>query len=372
MNFCLIDIRWIIALVVVASATQGVSAVERVVFTQQDQRREVVGEKLVEAADGGLLLQANDGQIWTIQPEEIKSHDSDERPLEILTPDDAVAPLLEQLGAGFEIHRTAHYVVVSNADPAFVQYCSMLFEKLYKGFFAFWKNNAMELVEPRFPLVAVVFDDKSSFLEYARPEAGDAAASIIGYYNLQTNRMNTYDIAEGRGARAGIFVADRNIATIIHEATHQLAYNTGLQKRFADNPYWVSEGMAIFFESPNLRRADGWRQIGRVNEVNKLRFAQYLASRPADSLQTLVQDDTRFKDSATASSAYAEAWALTYFLVKTKPKQYVAYLRKLGSKNYLDKLSPRNRLEMFVEEFGELGKLDRQFITYLRRFVLRR
>ena len=37
---------------------------------------------------------------------------------------------------------------------------------------------------------------------------------------------------------------ERNVATIIHEATHQLAYNSGMQRRYADNPMWVSEGLA--------------------------------------------------------------------------------------------------------------------------------
>ncbi|QDS86729.1 hypothetical protein EC9_09020 [Rosistilla ulvae] len=349
-----------------------VVAADHVTFVQGGQTFKVCGEALLEAQDGGLLFQANDGQIWTIQPEEIKDRKQDSMPVEIPSPEVAVAELVATLGSEFRVMQTAHYVVVSNADAPFVEYCAGLFEKLYKGFYAFWKNNGWDLPEPRFPLVALVFEDKASFQRYARPEAGDAAESIIGYYNLQTNRMTTYDIGEGAGVRAGGFLVDRNIATLVHEATHQLAYNCGLQKRYADNPYWVSEGMAVFFESPDLKRGDGWREIGRINEVNRLRFAQYLPQRPADSLVTLLQDDSRLTNSATASFAYAEAWALTYFLLKTKPKQYVAYLKQLSEGEYLESLGPRERLQMFRDAFGDLQKLDRQFIAYTRRFVLRR
>ncbi|QDV66986.1 hypothetical protein Poly24_06770 [Rosistilla carotiformis] len=350
----------------------NVVASEHVQFVQDGKQYEVCGETLVVAKDGGRLFQANDGQIWMIQSDEIKDHKQDSTAVEIASPEAAVAQLLETLGDDFRVLQTAHYIVVSNANAPFVEYCAGLFEKLHKGFYAFWKNNGWDLPKPQFPLVALVFSDKASFQRYARPEAGPGAETIIGYYNLKTNRITTYDIGEGAGVRAGGFLVDRNIATIVHEATHQLAYNCGLQKRYADNPFWVSEGMAVFFESPDLKRGDGWREIGRINEVNRLRFAQYLPNRPANSLITLLQDDTRLTNTATAASAYAEAWALTYFLVKTKPKQYVAYLKQLSEGDYLDSLGPRERVQMFRDTFGDLETLDRQFIAYMRRFVLRR
>lgn len=347
-------------------------AEEHVLFVQKGEKHNVCGEVLLEGQDGGLLFQANDGHIWMIQPEEISDRKQNSDPLEIPDPKATAAKLVAQLGDDFRVMQTAHYVVVSNAEAPFVEYCAAMFEKLYKGFYAFWKNSGWDLPEPRFPLVALVFRDKASFQSYARPDAGEGAESIIGYYHLKTNRMTTYDISEGAGTRAGEFLVDRNIATLVHEATHQLSYNCGLQKRYADNPYWVSEGMAMFFESPDLKRGDGWREIGRINEVNRLRFAQYLPTRPADSLITLLQDDTRLSNAATASFAYAEAWALTYFLVKTKPKPYVEYLKRLSEGEYLISLGPRERLQMFRDAFGDLDKLDRQFIAYTRRYVLRR
>ena len=37
--------------------------------------------------------------------------------------------------------------------------------------------------------------------------------------------------------------------TIIHEATHQTAYNVGVHARFADQPRWLVEGLAMMFEA---------------------------------------------------------------------------------------------------------------------------
>jgi hypothetical protein len=55
------------------------------------------------------------------------------------------------------------------------------------------------------------------------------------------------------------------VATIVHEATHQIAFNCGLQQRYADIPLWLCEGMAVYFEAPDLTSTRGWRGIGRVN-----------------------------------------------------------------------------------------------------------
>ena len=64
------------------------------------------------------------------------------------------------------------------------------------------------LHEPEFPLVAIVFDGQASYAKYAHAEIGDTANSIIGYYNLKTNRMISYDLT---GVEAG-GLGDRNAA----------------------------------------------------------------------------------------------------------------------------------------------------------------
>ena len=91
--------------------------------------------------------------------------------------------------------------------------------------------------------------------------------------------------------------AEPLVATIIHEATHQIAFNCGLQTRFADIPLWVSEGIAVYFETPDLTNSKGWKEIGAVNRPRLDRFREYLTRRPADSLSTLISDDTRLRDS---------------------------------------------------------------------------
>ena len=181
---------------------------------------------------------------------------------------------------------------------------------------------------------------------------------VIGYYGLHSNRVMTFYIPNW----------ERNVATIVHEATHQLAYNCGLQRRFADNPMWVSEGMATFFEAPDLSQPGKWRSIGRVNHVNLQRWRNYVRNRPEESLVTLLGDDSRYENSATAAKAYGEGWAFTYFLIKTKRKEYIRYLRMLSDGRILAERTPRERIEMFEQAMDStMAELDKAFLTYMRR-----
>lgn len=354
--------RWFATLVLVLALGSSASGVERIVFrphADSDEQLSVTGEAILKAADGGMLLLADDGQLWTVQPERIISRESDSEPLQPISNDEAGRRLLRELPVGFQIYQTAHYVICHNTTDAYARWVGALFERAYSGFYAFWKNKGLDLPEPTLPMIAIVFSDQETFAEIARPELGDLVDSVIGYYNQQTNRMLTFYLPN----------AERRVATLVHEAVHQLSYNSGLQKRMADNPYWVSEGMSIFFETTDSS-ARGWRNIGGINQVNLNRFRSYLSKRPADSLNTLIRDDSRFRNPAEATAAYGEAWALNYFLLKTRDKEYIAYLKQLAESQLMQEVDPRKRVQMFQDAIGvDLETLDRQFLLYMRRFL---
>ena len=239
--------------------------------------------------------------------------------------------LLAELPPGFRVHPTTHYLIFYDTSPAYAQWCGSLFERLYMAFTNFWTRKGFELRQPEFPLVAVVFADKQSYLKFSRPELGEAGESIIGYFGMTSNRMTMYDLtgveSQGAGRARNRTAAQinqilaqpdalRTVATIVHEATHQIAFNCGLHTRLSDCPLWFSEGIAMYFETPDLRSPKGWSGLGAVNQTRLERFRQYLAARPANSLETLLRDDRRFRDPKQALDAYAEAWALTYFLLQ--------------------------------------------------------
>ncbi|MEM6980186.1 MAG: DUF1570 domain-containing protein [Planctomycetota bacterium] len=320
-------------------------------------RKSIDGEILVEAADGGIMIEGDDGQIWIVQPEQLIARESSEPPAPIDAAEMAQRRLAE-LPAGFEATMTAHYVILHGGNETYARQVGTLFESLYRGFFAYFKNGGIDLHEPTLPLVAIILPDRNQFRRHARSQIGDTADHVIGYYHLPSNAMTTYRINN----------LERNIATLIHEATHQLSYNCGLQTRFADNPMWLAEGLAMFFESPDFSNPRGWRGIGRVNQVNLNRWQRYQRIRPADSLRTLIADDQRFRDSESAEAAYGEAWALTYFLLKTRRSDFLGYLETLREAERLRESTPRQRIETLERALDtSLEELDDLFVRYMRR-----
>ncbi len=369
-------------LVVAALIAAPSWAVESVSLKRGGQTIEVAGKVLVEAEDGGVLLMARDGVLWAVQPDEIVERKKDDAPFAYLDKDEIAERLLAEMPDGFRIHQTAHYVICYNTTPAYAQWCGALYERLYRGFFWFWENQGLKLNEPDWPLVALVFEDKDSYVEHASKEFGEAAKLTFGYYSMRTNRVNMYDLTgtESNVRNPNIKTAahvntilsrpgaQQTVATIVHEATHQLAFNSGLQDRSADIPMWVSEGIAMYFETPDLRNAQGWRTIGAVNRARLATFREYVTDRPADSLVTLMQDNKRFSDPRTAAQTYAESWALNYYLFRTRTRDYLAYLKLLMEKKPLVSDTPEDRLTQFKSVFGDdLEKLDADF----RRSLLR-
>lgn len=370
-----------LALCVLTLSRGHAAAVDHVVMREAGGERAVSGRLLLTAQDGGLLLLAPDGALWNVQPEDIISHEHDAEPMRPLSTDALAARLLKELPDGFEVHTTQHYLICHNTSRAYAQWCGALFERLYKGFVNFWSRKNLKLREPEFPLVALVFADKKSYADYARRELGDAAELIIGGYSLQSNRIMMYDLTgldahrrpgDRRGDAAQINQmlsreAERTVATIVHEATHQIVFNCGLQARYADIPRWQSEGLAVFFETPDLNSAKGWRTIGAVNRLQLSGFLNYLPRRPADSLATLIASDDRLVAAKQAPDAYAESWALSYFLIRQRPKQYVQYLKTLSEKTDLIQDTPEGRLRDFREAFGDLDALDADFLRQMAK-----
>jgi hypothetical protein len=317
------------------------------------KERVYVGEVQAEDADGGVLILEADGQLHPCSASRIIERRTESAPFTPLTHQALGEQIIKELGPGFQVYKTEHYVIVHNTNDPYVRWCASLFERLFRGFYNYWKTRGMKLVEPRFPLVAVIFNGREGFEKYSAAALGDSVSNMIGYYNMQTNRTALYYLPN----------AERRVATIIHEAAHQLSYNSGLQVRLAENPLWVSEGLAVYFEAPDLSNSRGWGTIGKVNTVNLQRFHGYLGKRDANSLATLIQNDARFSEDPEA--AYGEAWSLNYFLLKAKGKQYTDYLRRLSQRRPLETLDPRQRLDDFTASFGDLRKFDTEFLKFM-------
>lgn len=359
-------------------------ALDEILIRDGEKERRLVGQVLADHEEG-VLLQGRDGQIWPINAKAVLSRSSNDQSWSWLAGQELSDSVLAELPPGFETYSTAHYLICHNTSRAYAQWCGSLFERLYSAFTNYWKRRGFDLDEPSAPMVAVVFADQKSFASYSRAEAGAAAGSLIGFYSLRTNRIATYDLSGieslvGNRRRATVAEinqilrrpdAQRTVATLIHEATHQVAFNTHLHSRFADIPVWVSEGLAIFFETPDLESQRGWRTIGAVNYPRLEAFREALPDRPDGALKQMIADDSALRDPKRAAASYAEAWAWHYFLLKQRAEQYQAYTRLLSAKAAKSPWAPPNseeRLADFEAAFGnDYEKLDADFLRFMSR-----
>lgn len=365
----------------VANTDGFVTAMDYATILRDGNREKISGKVMVEARDGGLLFLTRQGQLFPLQPSQIVARESDDKPFEPYSAEEVQMQLLAELPPNFDVHDTRHYLIFYDTSRAYAQWCGSLFERLHWAFLSYWGHRDFELEESEFPLVAIVFANQEDFKRYAREEVGEGAVDAISaYYNLRTNRMVMYDMTgteryQGGGSRMTASQVNRllshpraagNISTIVHEATHQIGFNCGLHQRFSPFPLWVAEGIAIFFETPDLKSKRGWRSIGEINRPRLHRLKRFLARRPSDPIRALIRDDQLLRDTKTGLDAYALSWGLFYYLMHHHSDEFVEYLNVISRKSALEKDSPEQRIEEFEAVFGEdWAKLQKDFTEYI-------
>lgn len=353
----------------------------RVEFLHAGRPRKIDGRMLVEA-DNLSLLQGEDGVLWQIERRELRSREDLGSRYVPLSRDAVAEQFLTEMPAGFRIHTTPHYVICYNTSRAFAQWTSSLLERLYKAFTSHWEKQGLVIQEPEFPLPVLVFADRAAYELASRDDLPGGTGNIVGFYSLRSNRINMFDLTgvealRGGGNRRGSMreinqllsqpAAVPLVSTIVHEATHQIAFNCGLQQRFADIPLWQCEGMAVYFEAPDLASTRGWRGMGRVNYPRLRKFQQNLPHWNDETLKNMLSSDDRFRDPQTAVDAYADAWALNYYLIKYKSRAYADYLKTLSQKPPLVRDNPDTRLQEFRKHFGDLTDLEQEFLKQMSR-----
>ena len=365
---------------VLAAVVASVTAAERIAV-QTAGGREVIGRVVREALDGSLLLEHDDGRYELLGSGDVL----DRRPAAAEIAETAAnfgRRVLAELPAGFDLLTTRHYVVCFDTTRDYARWCAALFERLHDAFGTFWSRAGLDLADPGRPLVVVIYADRRGYEAAATADLGPAADRVAGYYNLLTNRVATYDLtgsdaaAAGRGRQPGQVgleilanpAAAGLVATLVHEATHQLAFNAGMHRRLAPVPLWVSEGIATYFEAPDLENTRGWRAVGKLNRP---RLEHFLASYRPGCVETMVRSDEAFRDPDRAVDSYATAWAVCHHLLQVRKAAFVDYLRGLAAKQPLDEDSPQTRLREFQAAFGPPEEVERDVFKAMARLASR-
>lgn len=306
------------------------------------------------------VLMARDGRIWNFQPNELGDVRPTSSTFQSFSASEVRARLAGELGKSFEISGTGHYLVAH--APGQRDYWSKRFEDLYRSFVHYFRVRGFRLQEPEFPLVAIVFRSQDDFLAYARREGAQIGPNVLGYYSPVSNRISLFDIGGGQ-AKAEDW--HENAATIIHEAAHQTAFNTGVHRRFGSAPRWLVEGLGTMFEAEGVW--DSTHRSSRPSRYNRGRLAQFkrlLASRPEKSLEEFITNDRVFQ--SNVDRAYAEAWAFSFFLVETRPKKYSELLARTAARPSFVRYDAADRLTDFTTIFGnDLRHLEAEYLQFM-------
>jgi hypothetical protein len=351
------------ALVILATVTvTAQAAVPPYFMLELNLQGQKVEGTLLTWSETQVNLLSRDGRLLHFHPREAAGYHKTADRFRSLPVSEFRALLLRELGSGYEVSGTDHYLVAHPAGTGEVW--TQRFEDLYRSFFHYFAVRGFRPEEPDFPLVGIVAGSREEFQRFSAEEGSPAAAGVLGYYALQTNRIMLYDVGGGRDSSSDW---RQNAATAIHEATHQTAFNTGIHSRYAPPPLWVAEGLATLFEAPGVNDSDHHPNLAeRVNRGRYVPFIKGVSPRHRpELLGDVVASDAVFQSAPAA--AYAEAWALTFYLVETQPAKYFQYLARTARRPPFSAYTAAERTADFTAVFGnDWPMLEAQFLRFMR------
>lgn len=320
-------------------------------------------------------------------------------------------------GRRMKFQRSAHFLLMHDTPPTTDKRSRKtradvrleLLETVYESFLLKFCLEGYELEVPKERLKVVLFSDMKDFHSFGdvlKPDLSKAAgfyykpSNTAVFYDQGTNEIyqvldqinqalqaqkdraiKDHGMFGGRG-RVGtkdlvrfaqtiqlltkVAKENADIEVVSHEATHQMAANTGLMPNEAPVPLWAAEGLATYFESP---KEAAWSGIGAVNR-ERLDWYRELVGDTAHSNVDFIVSDSIFMLAAADEAvghAYGQAWALTHFLMDRHFDKLARYYQVIAEKRSEEQLSADEYREAFNQVFGEDKRaLEIEWREYMR------
>lgn len=262
------------------------------------------------------------------------------------------------LGA-FGVSRNDQYLAIGDAPEKFRKLSLEYLLGLARDYFKHFKEKGFDVKPGASRMTLVILSDRRSCCAYLNEPLDE---DVRGTYDLKTNDLIFFD---NRADGPNPFAAKDNTLVLFHEATHQLAFNTGLMRREGDIPRAIAEGMAEYAE---VRGLGGKPGIGARNEprLRSFRPPQPREALNLPSIGSMITNDGRLLDPETRQLGYSEAWLLVHYLMKTDellPK-FRAYLKAIR-----DRDDAGHRPEDWEAHFGDPKAMDRGLASYLKKLL---
>lgn len=284
--------------------------------------KHIVGLPIHWSDFDAVLLEPN-GRMHHLSQSDIAGHKLLEHAFKPQSTIEASRLLQQELGPNFEVLIQGPYVVAAPKNRA--ARWRDRFQSLLAGYIRYFEVRGWPLRQPDFPLVVIVLPDRSAFQRFMNREISRPSSNnVVGSYFPGSNRCVLYEL----DGAVGVDWSETE-ATIVHEAVHQIAFNTGVHERLASNPLWLVEGFATMFEQPSVYDM-------RVNHSNlesrmlasKVQHIQPILREPGGletRLRSMIESDGIFQQEPLNS--YTVAWALTFYLSERMPNEFAQYLK---------------------------------------------
>jgi hypothetical protein len=311
-----------------------------------------------------------------------------------------------------EFTRSRHFLLMHDTpdvkDPKYgksvAEHRLDLLEQVYDSFYMKYALEGYPLRVPREPMRVVLFDQHADYLNFVK-RLSPALKMTAGFYSPEENiaifyRQKTDEAFQGaaqlvkvlqdlreamrrtRIAGGGEVIRlaktlellididgeNQEIEVVTHEATHQLAANSGLLDRERFQVRWAHEGLASYFESP---KEATWAGMGAVNE-QRLGYYRILERDPEHSTIEFVVTDKIFDyagSNYSTQAAYGQAWALTHFLMDEHLPELLQFYSKMAVDDFETERNDAWRtktMDTFRECFGDLDQLEVEWRKYMR------
>lgn len=306
----------------------------------------------------------------------------------------AAAQTLSELGGRATRHETRHFIILSETDAAWTAERAAMLERTRHQYYRAMRRMGVSAPPPEHKLLCVLLHDANRFAEFAREHDGVRASWIAAYYSVRSNRVVMFNDTVGDApsahathrartesaraapppacihvvgharhpadldhARYAEHVARYATAKTVHEAVHLLAFNTGLQSRSVEYPFWLTEGLAMSFETddtsvsfgpdfawaPRRERADALRRAGAVMPLRDL----------------VALSDVPHDDPKAVEYVYLQSYDLFTHLYRHRRQNLAAYIQACTESPALTRTAA-GRIALFERHFGDIEAIERR------------
>lgn len=327
----------------------------------------------------------------------------DRRDFSLPVDEGAVATTLAELAGPYRRTESEHFVILSNCSRNWTVSRGRLLERAYHEFFRVMDRMDYPAHPPKSKLLCVLISEHGDYARFARKSDGVQAGWVAGYYAGLSNRVVLYDDLTGPAFEAAFAQldgfreqakradSDSRIAAragendradqlqsravdlrrhekkersriedearaaseskMIHEAIHLIAFNSGVQSRAHEYPFWLTEGLAMAFETDRPKAAFG-PDCGHADN-RSAEFERFLAEGRVIPIRELVGiSEATEESSERAETLYCQTEALFDRLFDDDRMALSALLGRYLEQPAGD-LSAERHVGLFTQQLGD-------------------